>query len=212
MLSLLVLVLHVVVLASPLRRLLLKRTDPDNEGASVNAEEPGMPTSLAAEVRKHVSELGGSTVFLYLSLRFLGSLLLLGLSVASLVSTEAGRQAHAGSGEGLFSTLGKWGKKHRRRHRGEAFTMHEWLQVAMCMTFVRLSFNSQRHKHLTVSAVIHVISCSRLTVCEAKLEQARVASPCIRPLRRVWRVLLARLVATGDLPSQSPRLEGRMGA
>lgn len=140
MLSLLVLVLHVVVLASPLRRLLLKRTDPDNEGASVNAEEPGMPTSLAAEVRKHVSELGGSTVFLYLSLRFLGSLLLLGLSVASLVSTEAGRQAHAGSGEGLFSTLGKWGKKHRRRHRGEAFTMHEWLQVAMCMTFLYTSF------------------------------------------------------------------------
>jgi hypothetical protein len=36
--------------------------------------------------------------------------------------------------------LGKWDKKHKhRKHRTPSFSIKEWLDMAMCMTYVKIS-------------------------------------------------------------------------
>lgn len=128
--SAVVLVLHIVLFLKPVQQLWsrLRRKDfvEYPEPAPVNR-----PESLWAEVKQHVQNHGGATIFGFELARLVGCLALLGLSVTSLVLLEEARNPGADS-------WGKWGKKHKnKKPKAPAFSVNEWLHVAMCITFVR---------------------------------------------------------------------------
>ncbi|KAJ7169514.1 hypothetical protein C8R46DRAFT_1217207 [Mycena filopes] len=85
------------------------------------------PVGVAAEVREHVAEHGGSVIFAFRLVRLVACLALLGFSIASFAIAETRKPG--------TSVFGKWGKKHPKKREPETLSIAEWLQLAMCMTF-----------------------------------------------------------------------------
>ncbi|KAK0478556.1 hypothetical protein IW261DRAFT_1551827 [Armillaria novae-zelandiae] len=145
------LILHILLIWTPVRRFISRLQK--NKNISDNNRE-SQPTTqsfgILAEVREHVALHGGPTIFFYMVLKFLGSLALLGLSVASLVLDE---QDRTHDNVGLY---GKWGKKHKgKKEHSRAFTNEEWLEASLCLTFLYTSF-------LALIAVTAKSRCSRV--------------------------------------------------
>ncbi|KAI0068087.1 hypothetical protein BV25DRAFT_1834393 [Artomyces pyxidatus] len=93
-------------------------------------------TGLISAVRAHVNKFGGSTIYLFKLTRLLSVLTLLGLSIATFLQDEEGHAQPP-------SSLSKhWGKKHKhhKNHDDSQFTKHEWLDLALCMTYLYASF------------------------------------------------------------------------
>ncbi|KAK0473305.1 hypothetical protein IW261DRAFT_1342846 [Armillaria novae-zelandiae] len=149
--SVALLILHILLIWTPVRRFISRLQK--NKNISDNNRE-SQPTTqsfgILAEVREHVALHGGPTIFFYTVLKFLGSLALLGLSVASLVLDE---QDRTHDNVGLY---GKWGKKHKgKKEHSQAFTNEEWLEASLCLTFLYTSF-------LALIAVTAKSRCSRV--------------------------------------------------
>ncbi|KAJ7042608.1 hypothetical protein C8F04DRAFT_1252025 [Mycena alexandri] len=127
-LSAALLLLH-LFLASAWGRKLRAFVSRTSEPEVVDPAPSVRPVGVAAEVREHVAEHGGSVIFAFKLVRVVACLTLLGLSIASFAIAETRKP-----GTGI---LGKWGKKHPKKKNPEAPTLSiaEWLQLAMCMTF-----------------------------------------------------------------------------
>lgn len=124
-----ILILHIILLSKPLKKL-YNRLSPSSE-PSVEQTTAIPPTGVVPEFKEHISQHGGPTIFAFKVARFLGCLALLGLSVTSLVIDEISKTTDVG-------IAGKWGKKHKNKKQpSPALSIEEWLQAAMCMTYVR---------------------------------------------------------------------------
>ena len=66
--------------------------------------------------------------------RLAGSLVLLGLSIISLVIDEVKKSGPQDQDDA--SITGKWGRKHPKPRYGAHFSKREWLEAAVCLTFV----------------------------------------------------------------------------
>ena len=87
---------------------------------------------IFADIKMHVNEKGGPVIFAYKTLRLIGCLILVGLTIATLLMDENDRQT------GFLESLKKKGKK-KKKHApsSDEFTKAEWMQVALCLFYVR---------------------------------------------------------------------------
>ncbi|KAJ3801154.1 hypothetical protein GGU11DRAFT_770568 [Lentinula aff. detonsa] len=112
-----------------------------------SSEEPVaelQPDSLIQELKLHVESLGGSAIYAYILARLIGTLALLGLSITTLILDEVHRAGNQSlqlprEEEDVADALGKWGKKHPKNKYGTHYAEREWLEAAMCLTFLYTS-------------------------------------------------------------------------
>lgn len=160
--------LHIILASRPAQKLIsrIRGSTIDNLSES-DAPHAQTDNSLGAEIRRRIASLGGGTIFAYVIVRLLACLALLGLSIASLVIAET---SEIQSGD--VSPLGKWGKKHRSKNpRSPAFSVEEWLDVAMCITFV--SHPKFLLFLINVLSVLHLSSGCDISDREKQVEQGR---------------------------------------
>ncbi|KAF9458727.1 P-loop containing nucleoside triphosphate hydrolase protein [Collybia nuda] len=94
--------------------------------------EPSASTEPSAEIQANIAEHGGISIHTYKVVRFCGCLALLAISI---YSTEASNYGSQG-----IDIFGKWGKNHKTRKPGSPkFSTRDWLEVAMCMTYLYTS-------------------------------------------------------------------------
>ena len=89
-------------------------------------------------VKDHVKRSGGCIIFFNHVLRLFLVLVLLGLSVFSFLREEASEQEQHIIGSSLNSLRKHWGKrpKHKHSSRGGSLSELEWLDFALCLTYV----------------------------------------------------------------------------
>ncbi|KAJ3760576.1 hypothetical protein EV360DRAFT_81041 [Lentinula raphanica] len=139
--SILILLVHLIANSKPARKL-FRRSGTSSEEAVVPELQPD---SLIQELKLHVGSLGGPAIYAFILARLIGSLALLGLSVTTLVLEEVHREEVDQSSQLLgqegdvVDTFGKWGKKHPKKKSDTHFTKREWLEAAMCLTFLYTS-------------------------------------------------------------------------
>jgi hypothetical protein len=83
-------------------------------------------------MQEHVALHGGTVIFAYKIARFVGCALLLGVSIATLM-LETGYVDFGITGKHLEN------KPKQKHSENGMFTKAEWLQVALCITTVRVS-------------------------------------------------------------------------
>ena len=144
-------VLHLVLLCKPVKKLYALIFPKLQRSTEVLSPEPGQniqPASFFGQVRAHIALHGGGVIYAYKVARLAGCLMLLGLSIATLVLEETGQIDGM-----MYSITGKWGKKHpNRRKKHAGFTNAEWVQVALCITTVRLLTGAHRRVLITYQA------------------------------------------------------------
>ncbi|KAK0458994.1 uncharacterized protein EV420DRAFT_1541764 [Desarmillaria tabescens] len=92
------------------------------------AEAVIQPAGYFQDLKEHISQNGGAKIFTYRVLRLAGCLVLLVLSIATLVLDVE---------ENELETSGKWGKKHKKKPRGDRWLKpKEWLAASLCLTFL----------------------------------------------------------------------------
>lgn len=127
--SALALLLHIILISPPIKRLYARffqntvQLPPADSSSS--AESEILAPSFSDEVKEHITKHGGVVIFAYQVARLFGCVVLLGLSIASTITSEHNE----------IGLLSKWGKKHKK-HRKSTLAAHEWLELAMCMTYV----------------------------------------------------------------------------
>ncbi|KAF9261735.1 hypothetical protein L218DRAFT_1001520 [Marasmius fiardii PR-910] len=126
LISAFVLVSHLIISAKPLKKLTGTRIEEQPPVHDLN--DP--PQGLVAEVKAHISSHGGTVIFTFYLMRLACTLGLLGLAIASLVQDVEGVE--------LGTSFGALLKKGRKKHRGDSdpLTTREWLEFAMCLTFL----------------------------------------------------------------------------
>ncbi|SJL07707.1 uncharacterized protein ARMOST_11057 [Armillaria ostoyae] len=128
--SAVVFLLQIVFSSRRVRRLFRRSTD-----APIAAdEEPQLdeavfqPAGYFQDLKEHILQSGGAKIFTYRVLRLVGCLVLLGLSITTLVLDVE---------ENELATSGKWGKKHKKKPRGDRWLKpKEWLAASLCLTFL----------------------------------------------------------------------------
>ncbi|KAF8832671.1 hypothetical protein HHX47_DHR1001791 [Lentinula edodes] len=139
--SILGFVIHLIARVEPVRRLFRRiGTVPNSEESAA----PVQPENLIQELNAHVGSRGGPIIYVYMLIRLVGTLALLGLSITSLILDEVRRNGKQGlelleGQEDIVDSLGKWGKKHPKKKYGTHYTKREWLEAAMCLTFLYTS-------------------------------------------------------------------------
>lgn len=102
--------------------------------AEVDADEPVIRThaGIIADIQSHVKAKGGPIIFFWKLLRLAGCLTLVGLTMATLIIDEEGREST------LIDVLKKKKKKGKKKTDpiSDEFTLEEWLHVALCLTYV----------------------------------------------------------------------------
>ncbi len=131
--SAVIFLLQIVFSSRRVRRLFWRSTDAPiaaDEEPQLEPEAVFQPAGYFQDLKEHVSQSGGPKIFTYRVLRLVGCLVLLGLSIATLVLDVE---------ENELETSGKWGKKHKKKPRGDRWLKpREWLAASLCLTFVRL--------------------------------------------------------------------------
>ncbi|KAL7411452.1 hypothetical protein BDY24DRAFT_353656 [Mrakia frigida] len=129
--------------------------DEDDEPVLLVAPTPSPPRVMEAyggtfgsDLKEHINQVGGRTIFLFNLVRFLGCLALLGLTIAAVVvdSEKSSSGPGAGGGtKGVVEILKKWkkGRKHKkekggrgRQRREEEFGREEWVELGQCFFFL----------------------------------------------------------------------------
>ncbi|KAK7058408.1 hypothetical protein VNI00_002042 [Paramarasmius palmivorus] len=109
--------------------------------SSINPDDQSRfrPASLFLEVKDHVEYHGGAPIFGFKLVRLICSLTLLALSVATLIWQELDTSVGPNSTDFNFEydVTKKWGKGPKHQYQ---FTKREWLEAAMCLTFLYTSF------------------------------------------------------------------------
>ncbi|KAF9066068.1 hypothetical protein BDP27DRAFT_1424214 [Rhodocollybia butyracea] len=134
--SILVLLLHVIGSFKTTQKLLRRPVTITEEPIARPQSE-----SILQDIKGHIRAHGGFRMYAYMITRLIGTLALLGLSISTLLLDELER---VGSQElsvedDVVNELGKWGKKHPKKKHGYRFSRHEWLEAAMCLTFLYTS-------------------------------------------------------------------------
>ncbi|KAG1769620.1 hypothetical protein EDD22DRAFT_868510 [Suillus occidentalis] len=128
--SALLLLLHLIMLSKPVKKLWSHFLPPKTEEESnLFFDEPTIADGFFSEAKVFISRHGGWVIFAYKFARFIGCLAFLGLSLATLILDE--RDEHAAGNNKLSKG------KHRRPHPSDGyvpFSRTEWLQFALCMT------------------------------------------------------------------------------
>ncbi|KAJ3772853.1 hypothetical protein FB446DRAFT_788322 [Lentinula raphanica] len=142
--SILLLLVHLIANSKPVRKL-FRSLGPSSEEV---VPEVHTPASFIQELKLHVGSLGGPVIYTFMLARLIGSLALLGLSIATLMlELEEVHRAEVdpkssqllGQLEDFVIAFGKWGKKHPKNKYGTISTKQEWLEAAMCLTFLYTS-------------------------------------------------------------------------
>jgi hypothetical protein len=143
LLSIVILVAQAVLSSGPVRKFCGKDAPQAAPSSESGATASATGTGFVSAVKDHVRISGGSVIFFFQVTRLVAVLTLLSLEIFSFVQEEA--QDHA-SPSSVISTLSKWGKKRKGKHRyGGSLTKREWLDLTLCLTYVRLrSFLSSR--------------------------------------------------------------------
>ncbi len=137
LLSILVLVAQAIYSSGPVRRLRGKDAPAADTGGDSGVAASATRTGLVSAVKDHVEKSGGSTIFLFQVSRLLVVLTLLGLAIFSFVQEEG--QQHVSPSSAVSALNKHWGKKHKGMHRngGGSLTRREWLDLTLCLTYVR---------------------------------------------------------------------------
>lgn len=104
------------------------------EDASSENPTPPAHNGLWADLRKQTKSLGGTDIFIFRALRLVSCIALLAFTITSLILEK-----REDSDPSQFTLYGKhWGKKHPHHRDGsnKLFTRHEWLHVALALTYV----------------------------------------------------------------------------
>ncbi|KAK0238173.1 hypothetical protein EDD85DRAFT_833297 [Armillaria nabsnona] len=129
--SAVIFLLQIVFSSRRIRRLFWRSTDAPIAADEEPQLEPDAifhPAGYFQDLKEHVSQSGGAKIFTYRVLRLVGCLVLLGLSIATLVLDVE---------ENELETSGKWGKKHKKKPRGDRWLKpREWLAASLCLTFL----------------------------------------------------------------------------
>ena len=138
--SILVLFLQLILSSGPIKALRARTSaSTENTGTAGEHSADSTRTGLVSAVKEHVKRSGGTTIFVYNLSRLVVVLSLLFLSIFSFLREEEHHQQHLiGSGLSVHS-LGKHrGKKRKHKHRdgGDSFSEREWLDLALCLTYV----------------------------------------------------------------------------
>jgi len=138
LLSILVLVAQAIYSSGPVRRLRGKDAPAADTGGDSGVAASATRTGLVSAVKDHVEKSGGSIIFLFQVLRLLVVFTLLGLAIFSFVQEEGQQRVSPSSAISAYSK--HWGKKHKRKRRngGGSLTKREWLDLTLCLTYVRL--------------------------------------------------------------------------
>ncbi|KAJ3985397.1 hypothetical protein F5890DRAFT_1510435 [Lentinula detonsa] len=137
--STLTLLIHLISNSKAARKL-LGRPVPSSEEPAAELQ----PDSLIQELKLHVESLGGPSIYAYILARLIGTLALLGLSITTLILDEVHRAENQSlqlprKEKDVADALGKWGKKHPKNKYGTHYAKREWLEAAMCLTFLYTS-------------------------------------------------------------------------
>lgn len=174
-LSVLLFLLGVVTSSNAYKSLhskLFKRAIQDDE--DLMDDSPAIPIAFATEIRQHISKHGGPAIFFGKCLQLLGSVVLLGLSVASAILNDnvSGKQ------ENDFDA---WEKKGKKKRPEPPLTIDEGLELAMCMFYVSL-FNmllncvSYLNHFLKIFSALYIASRLNKCFCTCQMEPNCVPS------------------------------------
>jgi hypothetical protein len=188
--SLVIALLHVIVLATPLKKILLPHSA---SSRTVLHSEPNPDTGFLGSIKVNIKSNGGLTIWLYKVLRLLGCLALLGVSIAAAVLAS----------DDTLHTNGKhWGKHGRRRHRHKhKFSAYEYIQIALCAFYVRTPSSEASPIHLFTIWPLGVYehSCTLHTRTSETPQETCKESSRDTSTYYMGCIYLSRLVAIGDL-------------
>ncbi|CEL51761.1 ATP-binding cassette transporter abc4 OS=Schizosaccharomyces pombe (strain 972 / ATCC 24843) GN=abc4 PE=3 SV=1 [Rhizoctonia solani AG-1 IB] len=147
--SVVFLLLHVILTATPVKRIVakLRGRDVDVDDSDSIPQQPVVRqhTGFFPDLHSHISALGGAGVFGWKVLRLLACFVLTALTIGAIVSINEGHKT-IGTKEYDFSedldidmdTLSKkWGKKHKKhkKKRERWFSNTEWIEISLCMFY-----------------------------------------------------------------------------
>lgn len=143
--------LRIFLLWKPARKLFSRVLSTKTEETLPEPEQAIPAAGFFAEAREHIAIHGGPVIFAHMLARLVGCLALLGLTITTLILDERNK-----SEADEIGVTGKWGKKPKnKRGRSPAFSTDEWLQVAMCITYVHIfSFFDLSCVHLCLTTAI----------------------------------------------------------
>jgi hypothetical protein len=137
LLSIVILIAQIIFSSGPIRR----RCGVDAPEVATQGES-GIAagttrTGFMSAFKDHVEKSGGLTLFLFRVSRLLVVFTLLGLAIFSFVQEEGQQHVSPSSAVNLLGT--RWGKKQKGKHRygGGSLTKGEWLDLTLCLTYVR---------------------------------------------------------------------------
>jgi hypothetical protein len=134
LLSILVLVVQIIFSSSPVRRF-RRVVTPEFATQSESGVAAGTTrTGFVSAVKDHMDKSGGSNIFLFHVFRLVVVFTLLCLAIFRFVQEE-GRQ-HVSPSFAVNALGTRRGKKHRGKHHG-SLTKREWLDLMLCLTYVR---------------------------------------------------------------------------
>jgi hypothetical protein len=112
----------------------------EDEDEGVDSDDNSTQTGLVEAVKDHVERSGGSAIFFFQFLRLVLVLALLGLSIFSFLKDEEQVQQQDSVVVDLMRK-----KKHKHKHRqgqDSELSEREWLDLAFCLNYVRISQES----------------------------------------------------------------------
>ncbi|KAK0203772.1 hypothetical protein DFS33DRAFT_1431870 [Desarmillaria ectypa] len=128
--SAVILLLQIVFSSRRVRRLFWRSKDTPlvTDGEPQETEAVIQPAGYFQDLKEHISQNGGAKIFTYRVLRLAGCLVLLVLCIATLLQDVEEKE---------LETSVKWGKKHKKKPRGDRWLKpKEWLAASLCLTFL----------------------------------------------------------------------------
>jgi hypothetical protein len=138
LLSIVVLVAQAIFSSGPVRRLCGRDAPATTAGGDSGVSASVTRTGFKSAVKGHIEASGGPIIFFFQVTRLVAVLTLLTLAIFSFVQEEGQQQASPSS---VVNALSKhWGKRRKGKHRyggGGSLTKREWLDLTLCLTYVR---------------------------------------------------------------------------
>ncbi|CAE7169341.1 unnamed protein product [Rhizoctonia solani] len=142
--SIIILLLSTILVAAPVRRYFDKLRGRNlNEHSSTPQPIARQRAGFFPDLRAHVREHGGPTVFAWKTLRLLACIALTGLTIAAVVSIREGHNT-IGANEyemdmdsDLDALIKKRGNKHEKHKKKRArwFSTAEWIEISLCLFY-----------------------------------------------------------------------------
>jgi hypothetical protein len=153
--SIVLLLLRVSLSTAVVKRLVakLRGQQVDEDDADSVPQQPVLRqhTGFFPDLRSHINAHGGAIVFAWKVLRLLSCLALTGLTIGAIVSINGGHKI-TGIGESqliyspyLDLDIGALGKSRENKHKKHSrnrytwFSTAEWIEISLCVFFVRIS-------------------------------------------------------------------------